>query len=132
MAKQQWMNGFLEGLVWLAGHEEFVSDIGERAFCDERAKEIMEEYKEEIEMLYAPEPTKAAKAGPKFKLGDKVLCRIYPDGGVGTIVRAPKKISKRGSVLFDGVYAYDVDFSGRVQRLAESHLEIVKVSGAAR
>ena len=69
-----------------------------------------------------------AKKEPQFKLGDKVYCRIYPDGGVGTIVRVPKKRGQSNSVLFPGIYAYDVDFEGRGKRLAEVHLELVKAT----
>ena len=65
-------------------------------------------------------------AGPLFKLGDKVRSKIHSgtsfDGKVGTIVRAPEKRSKRGSILFSGQYAYDVDFDGRIQRMAEDHI----------
>jgi hypothetical protein len=85
------------------------------------------------------------KAGPVFKLGDKVRVTI-PDsplnGMIGTIVREPKKRGQSNSVLFPGQYSYDVEFTERLplnlanpdcktQRLREGHLGLVSAAGAS-
>jgi hypothetical protein len=72
---------------------------------------------------------------PRFGLREKVKllpCGSPLDEAVGTIVRVPKKRGQKNSIFFPGGYAYDVDFSGRVQRIAEDHLEPVLRARAAK